>query len=683
MSKSKSGQPQKRFQRKGFKILGLGLQDIIKYFFGGNASIAVVVLILICAFLLKEGFGFFPSYHHELKEYRKSGQEFVAYVNQEVDAHTRIYSDSNIAYYAELNRTSKTEDNILSAYRSVGSFVKASTSTRTERLERYFDRVEEISEKLEDLNKPADPAAAEATEPTAEEKAAKKELEESLADYEGRIESLKVEVSDMRKALLADASIWEHVRPGVVLNKAEKTLIREAVMHDQPGVKEKHPDIERLENEISAKKKIAAEELIGFKETVSALSKAARPLKSFQRDLKDIASENAREGKKFSTAEARYKALLEGAEKKSDPAEKAAMIAQAEAVDRVAPDYEKLTAPLIAKVEEHATLSRELAAGVTRLVATLPGDLKTESAQLNLERVRNNAEDFPKLAEKSREGMEKWEYDKSVSVLRPVWAFFFGKDWVSNSSWRDFYGLLPLFTGSLLISIIALVVAVPFALSAAVYVNQLASIREQNFVKPAIEFIEAIPSVVLGFFGILVLGTALRHLSQLEFLSWVPGFPMSERLTILNAGLLLALMAVPTIFTLAEDALNNVPGALTENSLAMGASKLQTVLHVVFPASASGIIAAVLLGFGRIIGETMVVLLVAGNKIKIPDFTEGLGVVTQPSHTMTGIIAQELGEVDQGSLHWGALFMVGLVLFFVSLTINFSAQQILKKLQKI
>ena len=147
----------------------------------------------------------------------------------------------------------------------------------------------------------------------------------------------------------------------------------------------------------------------------------------------------------------------------------------------------------------------------------------------------------------------------------------------------------------------------------------------------------------------------------------------------LNAGLLLALMAVPTMFTLCEDALNNVPRAFSEASLAMGASKMQTILRVVAPAAVSGILAAILLGFGRVIGETMVVLLVAGNKIAIPEFSEGLGVLTQPAHTMTGIIAQETGEVDKGSLHWRALFMVGLILFVISLAINFLAQKIIHR----
>ena len=214
---------------------------------------------------------------------------------------------------------------------------------------------------------------------------------------------------------------------------------------------------------------------------------------------------------------------------------------------------------------------------------------------------------------------------------------------------------------------------------AAVYVNQIASQREQRFIKPGIEFISAFPSVVLGFFGIAVLGQALRAMSQLPWLSWVPGFPYSERLNILTAGCLLALIAVPTIFTLAEDALNNVPRALKEASLALGASRLQTTIRIIVPASLSGIISAVLLGLGRVVGETMVVLLCAGNRIAIPDFTQGLGFIVEPVHTMTGIIAQEMGEVVRGSIHYRALFMVGLVLFILSLTINYAAQHIVRR----
>jgi phosphate transport system permease protein len=220
---------------------------------------------------------------------------------------------------------------------------------------------------------------------------------------------------------------------------------------------------------------------------------------------------------------------------------------------------------------------------------------------------------------------------------------------------------------------------VPLGVGAAIYVNQIASEAERKFIKPCIEFIAAIPSVVLGFFGIAVLGQLLRTLSQQEWMAWVPGFPYSERLNILTAGCLLALIAVPTIFTLAEDALNNVPRPFKEASLALGATRLQTILRIIVPASLSGIISAVLLGLGRVIGETMVVLLCAGNRIAIPDFTAGLAVFTQPVHTMTGIIAQEMGEVVHGSIHYRALFVVGIVLFFLALVINYFAQKIVHR----
>jgi phosphate transport system permease protein len=214
-------------------------------------------------------------------------------------------------------------------------------------------------------------------------------------------------------------------------------------------------------------------------------------------------------------------------------------------------------------------------------------------------------------------------------------------------------------------------------------VNQIAGSTERNFIKPYIEFVSAIPSVVIGFFGVVVFGEAIRILSQQEFMQWVPFFPVQERLNAFTAGCLLALMAIPTIFTLAEDAINNIPRHSKEASLAMGATPLQTTMRVIVPTALSGIISAVMLGFGRVIGETMVVLLCAGNRIKIPDFTESLGVFFEPVHTMTGIIAQEMGEVVHGSLHYRALFMVGIVLFFISLIINYSAQWVVKRYSKI
>jgi phosphate transport system permease protein len=282
---------------------------------------------------------------------------------------------------------------------------------------------------------------------------------------------------------------------------------------------------------------------------------------------------------------------------------------------------------------------------------------------------------FPAIERK----LESWDYRRPVPWYQTITSFVFGREWLTASFWQDWFGIIPLFVGSLMVSVVALVIAVPLGVGSALYVNQVASASEQRFIKPCIEFISAFPSVVLGFFGIAVLGQAMRLLSQQSWLAWVPGFPYAERLNILTAGCLLALIAVPTIFTLAEDALNNVPRAYQEASLALGATRLQTVVQIVVPASLSGIVAAILLGLGRVIGETMVVLLCAGNRIAIPDFSAGLAVFTQPVHTMTGIIAQEMGEVVRGSIHYRALFMVGLVLFLLSLLINFLAQKIVRR----
>ena len=241
---------------------------------------------------------------------------------------------------------------------------------------------------------------------------------------------------------------------------------------------------------------------------------------------------------------------------------------------------------------------------------------------------------------------------------------------MTASFWQDWYGIIPLLVGSIMVAVVALLIAVPLGVSGAIYVSEVAAPAEKSLIKPYIEFISAIPSVVLGFFGIAVVGQAVRALSQASFMKWVPFFPISERLNVFTAGCLLALMAVPTIFTLAEDALRNVPRGFKEASYA-----LQTIVRVLVPASLSGIISAILLGLGRVIGETMVVLLCAGNRIAIPDFTQGLGAFFQPVHTMTGIIAQEMGEVVRGSIHYRALFMVGLVLFVITLGINYGAQK--------
>ncbi len=341
-------------------------------------------------------------------------------------------------------------------------------------------------------------------------------------------------------------------------------------------------------------------------------------------------------------------------------------------------NYEKELAVVKAAAGAWKPTAEAMAAGIKAAVVTARSAQWAKGDKI-LEKTMVKAEEFASKLPDVEKKMASWRWDEPVPFSRSLASFLFGREWLTASFWQDWYGMLPLLSGSLLVSLIAMVVAVPFAISCAIYVSEIATPREKALIKPYIEFVSAIPSVVLGFFGIAVLGTALRSFSQVAALSWIPGFPMSERLNALTAGLLLALTSIPTIFSLAEDALANVPRHFKEASYALGATRLQTLLRVLIPASLSGIISAVLLGFGRVIGETMVVLLCAGNRIAIPDFTQGVSAFFQPVHTMTGIIAQEMGEVAQGSIHYRALFMVGIILFFASLIINYIAQNVVRK----
>lgn len=408
-------------------------------------------------------------------------------------------------------------------------------------------------------------------------------------------------------------------------------------------------------------------QLATFDDYAARFGDAADPLRGLVSDLSEVATAIktkflVNEDKK----EERRQLLAEG------------KVAEAGAVVITAVDFAAELKPLRDTLPLYLEANRDFARRLGELLGAAPR-LPAPELQQRMERFVALGRDFTASFPAIERDLAAWDHTRPVSGAEAFTAFVFGRQWLTASFWQDWYGVVPLLTGSVLVALVALALAVPLGVGAAVYVNQIATQREQRIIKPGIEFISAFPSVVLGFFGIAVLGQALRAMSQLPWLSWVPGFPYSERLNILTAGCLLALIAVPTIFTLAEDALNNVPRALKEASLALGASRLQTTIRIIVPASLSGIISAVLLGLGRVIGETMVVLLCAGNRIAIPDFTQGLGFIVEPVHTMTGIIAQEMGEVVRGSIHYRALFMVGLVLFVLSLTINYAAQHIVRR----
>lgn len=404
-----------------------------------------------------------------------------------------------------------------------------------------------------------------------------------------------------------------------------------------------------------------------FDEFSGRFSEAVEPLRGLVSDLGDVAT----------TIKTKY-IVNEDKKEERRQLEAEGRFEEAAKVERVPVDFAAELTPLMATLPAYKEANRDFARTLTAALASLPA-LAGPELQQRMQRWQELTRDYLASFPTVERNLEEWDFRAPVPAWQAFNAFIFGRQWLTASFWQDWYGIIPLFVGSLMVSVVALALAVPLGVGAAIYVNQIARTWEQKIIKPCIEFISAFPSVVLGFFGIAVLGQLLRAMSQQPWLSWVPGFPYSERLNILTAGCLLALIAVPTIFTLAEDALNNVPRAMKEASYALGASRLQTTMKIIVPASLSGIISAVLLGLGRVIGETMVVLLCAGNRIAIPDFSRGLAVITEPVHTMTGIIAQEMGEVVRGSIHYRALFMVGLVLFVLSLLINYAAQKIVRR----
>jgi phosphate transport system permease protein len=233
---------------------------------------------------------------------------------------------------------------------------------------------------------------------------------------------------------------------------------------------------------------------------------------------------------------------------------------------------------------------------------------------------------------------------------------------------EGYYGILPLITGSLMVTLGATLVAVPLGLGTAIYISEIAPRWVREILKPLVELLGGLPSVVLGFLGILVLSPYLRVLLDLP-----------TGLTAFTGSLLLGAIAVPTIVSVAEDALDAVPRAYREGAWALGATRWQTIWRVTLPAARSGVLTAVMLGVGRAIGETMTVMMVTGNA---PVLATSLGNLFLPVRTMTATIAAEMGEVASGSTHYHVLFFIGMVLFLISLGVNIAASSVVFRTKK-
>ena len=240
--------------------------------------------------------------------------------------------------------------------------------------------------------------------------------------------------------------------------------------------------------------------------------------------------------------------------------------------------------------------------------------------------------------------------------------FFGGTEWMPTATPAAQFGVLPMVLGTLWVSIFAILIALPLGLGVAIYLSELSGERTRKILKPTIELLAGIPSVVYGFFGLVVLVPMIQKAFHL---------PVGE--TALAGSVILAIMALPTIITIAEDAMRNTPKMMREASLGLGATHWQTIYRVVIPYASSGITAAVVLGIGRAIGETMAVLMVTGNAAVMPRS------LFESVRTIPATIAAELGEAPAGGAHYQSLFLLGCILFIITMIISVSAEVINRK----
>ena len=233
---------------------------------------------------------------------------------------------------------------------------------------------------------------------------------------------------------------------------------------------------------------------------------------------------------------------------------------------------------------------------------------------------------------------------------------------------EDYFGLLPLIIGSIIVTIGAALIAVPIGIAIAIFIAEIAPDWARDILKPIVEVLGGIPSVILGFLGILIFAPFFRRLLDLP-----------TGLSAFTGALLLGAISIPTIASIAEDALDAVPQSFRDASLALGTTEWQTIWFVTLPAARSGVLTAIMLGIGRAFGETMAVMMVTGNAPVIPS---SLSIFFSTIRTMTATIAAEMGEVAAGSTHYNVLFMIGIILFLIELFVNITASSVILRQRK-
>ncbi|MBN2240712.1 MAG: phosphate ABC transporter permease subunit PstC [Dehalococcoidales bacterium] len=243
----------------------------------------------------------------------------------------------------------------------------------------------------------------------------------------------------------------------------------------------------------------------------------------------------------------------------------------------------------------------------------------------------------------------------------PPWEFLFGTKWYPVSEPPTF-GVMPFFVSTLWVTLVATAISVPIGIACAAYLSEIAPEKVREIVKPIIELLAGFPSVVMGFIGLMLLSPLVKS-----------AFGLDTGLSGMTAGIMLAMMSLPIIVSVSEDALRAVPDSFRQASYALGATRWETIRYVSIPAAISGIAAAIMLGVGRAIGETMTVLMVAGGALAVPVLP------TEPMMPMTAAIASGIGNAVRGGLQYQALFAIGLILFLITLAVNLVADKVLER----
>jgi len=358
-----------------------------------------------------------------------------------------------------------------------------------------------------------------------------------------------IEVSELTSQLRSRAMLVKRDQPEVE-SKIKEALI---TLYSNYSTSTAKPEYINNANKIGRAKRaeISKEPLF---QNLSAIEKVLRSSdKEYTTYIENLRAQTlavSNRAEAYLSSSARKKAIEEGIPEAA-PDIKKRLQTDLERLVTEDQDYDMLADKVYQTLPEHDQLIKDMMAVTTPEFAKLPpkSDFTNRTARQFYNELQEATEEYESFMTTQNQKLAEWRHDKKVNLLQTIGGFIFGKEWVANSSWHNFFGLRPLFGGSLFITIIAISLATPFAVGAAIYVNRLSTPLEQTIIKPILEFIQAIPSVVLAFLGVVIVGQTILKISYVSWLEWVPGFPALGEQMMLTAGVLLAFMAIPTMFT--------------------------------------------------------------------------------------------------------------------------------------